>query len=105
MGLMNPADAVFLIPETRTSPMHVGGLQVYELPPDAAPDHVHKMYERLLAQTEGAPRLRRCPAGGRTGRRRRSGSGPGKRTTTSTSSTTCGTPRCPTRERCVSCSR
>ena len=58
---MNPADAVFLIPETRTSPMHVGGLQVFELPPDHGPDHVHKIYERLLASTEVAPLFRRRP--------------------------------------------
>ena len=32
MALMSPTDSMFLIGESREQPMHVGGLQVFELP-------------------------------------------------------------------------
>jgi diacylglycerol O-acyltransferase / wax synthase len=33
--LMSPTDSLFLLGESRDQPMHVGGLQVFELPDGA----------------------------------------------------------------------
>lgn len=62
MGLMQPVDAMFLIGESREHPMHVGGLQLFELPPDAGPDHVNKLYHELLTFTDLLPLMRSRPA-------------------------------------------
>ena len=35
MALMSPTDSMFLIGESREQPMHVGSLQVFELPDGA----------------------------------------------------------------------
>lgn len=62
MGLMQPLDAMFLIGESREHPMHVGGLQLFELPPDAGPDHVNELYHELLTFTDLRPLMRSRPA-------------------------------------------
>ncbi|MFC4945301.1 WS/DGAT/MGAT family O-acyltransferase [Pseudonocardia sp. GCM10023141] len=62
MGLMQPVDAMFLIGESREHPMHVGGLQLFELPPGAGPDHVSNLYQELLGFTDLRPLMRSRPA-------------------------------------------
>ncbi len=62
MTLMPLSDAVFLVPERREQPMHVGSLQVYELPAGAGADWVAALHARWLTSTEVRPLLRRRPA-------------------------------------------
>lgn len=59
MPLMSPLDAGFLLIETRTQPIHVGGLQVFELPDDAGEDWVSTMYQEMLASEDIAPMFRK----------------------------------------------
>lgn len=59
MGLMPVTDAMFMLPENREQPMHVGGLQVFELPEGAGPDWVSSLYAEALAATDISPLFRR----------------------------------------------
>ncbi|MCW2622999.1 MAG: Wax ester synthase/acyl-CoA:diacylglycerol acyltransferase [Frankiales bacterium] len=59
MGLMPLIDMAFMLPENRSQPMHVGGLQVFDLPAGAGPDYVSRIYERALLATDLAPAFRR----------------------------------------------
>lgn len=59
--LMAPQDALFLLAERREQPMHVGGLQLFELPDGAGPEWVQALYERMLAATEVRTLMRRRP--------------------------------------------
>ena len=61
MGLMPPQDSMFIIPESREQPMHVGSLQVFELPEGAGSDFVTDLYERALAVTDVASAFRKRP--------------------------------------------
>lgn len=61
MGIMPPQDSMFLIPESREQPMHVGGLQVFELPEGAGEDFVTELYEMALATEEISPLFRKRP--------------------------------------------
>jgi diacylglycerol O-acyltransferase / wax synthase len=61
MALMPLTDSMFLTGETRDTPMHVGGLQVFELPDDAAPSMLRDAFEQLIAETDVAPLFRRRP--------------------------------------------
>src|SRR4051812_42753276 len=61
MGLMPPTDSMFLIPESREQPMHVGSLQLFELPEGADRSLIRETYETLLATTDIAPLFRRRP--------------------------------------------
>ncbi|MBF6171602.1 WS/DGAT/MGAT family O-acyltransferase [Nocardia blacklockiae] len=61
MDLLNPIDAIFLATESREHPMHVGGLQVFEPPPDADDDFVRVLYDEAQAATDVRPRFRRRP--------------------------------------------
>jgi diacylglycerol O-acyltransferase len=61
LGLMPITDAVFLLPERRAQPMHVGGLQLFRVPEGAGPEWVPQLYERMLASTELADLFRRRP--------------------------------------------
>jgi WS/DGAT/MGAT family acyltransferase len=61
MALMSPTDSLFLLGESRDQPMHVGSLQVFELPEDADPSMLRSAYEELLRQTEIAPLFARRP--------------------------------------------
>ena len=47
-ALMSPTDAVFLIPESREQPMHVGSLQLYEPPEGSGPDYLTELYHRAI---------------------------------------------------------
>ena len=45
MATIGPLDAMFLIMEAREKPAHVGGLQLFEPPPDASPHFLNELYE------------------------------------------------------------
>lgn len=61
MTLIPLSDAVFLLPESREQPMHVGSLQVYRLPAGAGSGWVGKLYERWVASGEVRSLFRRRP--------------------------------------------
>ncbi|GAC1330710.1 MAG: wax ester/triacylglycerol synthase family O-acyltransferase [Mycobacteriales bacterium] len=48
MALMPLTDAMFLIPETRDQPMHVGALQLFRVPAGAGDDYLPNLYRELL---------------------------------------------------------
>ena len=52
---MSPTDSLFLLGESREQPMHVGGLQVFELPEGADASMLRTAYEEMLAETDVAP--------------------------------------------------
>jgi WS/DGAT/MGAT family acyltransferase len=58
---MSPTDSMFLIPESREQPMHVGSLQLFELPDGADRSLIRETYEDLLSTTDIAPIFRRRP--------------------------------------------
>jgi WS/DGAT/MGAT family acyltransferase len=58
---MAPTSSMFLVPETRDQPMHVGGLQLFTPPPDAGPDYITGLYEEALAVREVTTLFRRRP--------------------------------------------
>lgn len=59
---MMPTDAIFLLGESREHPMHVGGLQLFELPKGAGRGFVRELYDRLVAQDDVQPTFRKHPA-------------------------------------------
>ena len=60
MSAIAPQDAAFLLGETAEQPTHVAGLAIYELPPDAGPDYVGRLYHQLRGVwCHGLRRLRR----------------------------------------------
>ena len=61
MGMIAPLDSAFLIQEAREHPMHVGGLQLFHLPPGANEDYVSDLYRELLTYTDVAPMFARRP--------------------------------------------
>jgi diacylglycerol O-acyltransferase / wax synthase len=61
MAIMPVTDSMFLLAESREHPMHVGGLQLFELPEDAGPDYVSELYRSLLSEVEVRPLFRRRP--------------------------------------------
>ena len=61
MALMSPTDSMFLIGESREQPMHVGSLQVFELPDGAHTELLRTTLQDLLDQTDVAPLFRRRP--------------------------------------------
>lgn len=61
MALMPLSDAMFLVPERREQPMHVGALQIFELPEGAGADWVAALYSRWLEATEVRALFRRRP--------------------------------------------
>lgn len=61
MGLVAAPDLPFLLTESRATPMHVGGLQVFELPPDAPPGWLREQYEAMVAFDDIAPLFRQRP--------------------------------------------
>ncbi|MBV8786939.1 MAG: wax ester/triacylglycerol synthase family O-acyltransferase, partial [Mycobacterium sp.] len=62
MDLMAPTDSMFLLGESREHPMHVGGLQLFELPPGAGHGFVRELYDQLIAQQDFQPTFRKRPA-------------------------------------------
>src|SRR3954452_20098207 len=59
MALMPPQDSMFLIPESREQPMHVGSLQLFELPEGADRSLIRETYEGLIASNDVVPLCRR----------------------------------------------
>ena len=62
--LVAPTDAMFLLPETREQPMHVGSLQLFQPPPGTGPDQLAEVFRQALATTELAPVFRKRPVRG-----------------------------------------
>lgn len=61
MALVAPPDAAFLLAESRATPTHVGGLQVFELPEGAGPGWLRQQYESMVAGDDIAPLFRQRP--------------------------------------------
>lgn len=61
MALMPLADAMFLLPESREQPMHVGSLQLFTPPEGAGPGYLTQLYLDSLAATDIAKEFRRRP--------------------------------------------
>ena len=61
-------DSLFLLAETRHTPVHVGGLQVFKVPPGAPPHFVSVLHERLRRFPATVPPLNCRLAGGLAGR-------------------------------------
>ena len=55
MKALSPMDQTFLWLERRNQPMHVGGLQLITPPPDAPPDFVQRIAERIRNPAEAVP--------------------------------------------------
>ncbi len=62
MSFMPLTDSMFLMAESREHPMHVGGLQLFELPDGAGPDVVTDLLESLRGTDNISPTFRRRPA-------------------------------------------
>src|SRR4029078_12710883 len=58
---MDPVASAFRLADSRTTPMHVGGLQLFSLPEGAGPEWVRAEYERSVALPEVAARYRKRP--------------------------------------------
>ena len=58
---IDPTSAAFLYAESRTQPMHVGGLQLFERPEGAGRDYARQMYAQLSATEEIAPLFLKRP--------------------------------------------
>jgi len=54
-------DAMFLLAERREQPMHVGGLQLFKLPPGADQQWVRELYQEVLSTPEVSEMFRRRP--------------------------------------------
>lgn len=52
MPPMPITDSMFLLVETREHPVHVGGLQLYDLPEGAGPDYLGELHRRLITGTD-----------------------------------------------------
>ena len=61
MGLMPVTDSMFMIPESREQPMHVGGLQLFDLPEGCGKDYLGELYRRSIEVTDVAPVFRKRP--------------------------------------------
>ena len=61
MALMPLNDSMFLIPESRDQPMHVGGLQLFDLPQGAGRGYLRELYEASIAVEQVAPVFRKRP--------------------------------------------
>lgn len=55
VSLVDPTAAAFLYAESRSMPMHVGGLQLFEPPADAGDDYATTLYESLRDTAELNP--------------------------------------------------
>jgi len=59
VGLMPLNDSVFLLPESRDQPMHVGGLQLFDLPEGAGKGYLRELYEASVFVEHVAPVFRK----------------------------------------------
>ena len=62
MSFMPPTDSMFLLAESREHPMHVGGLQLFELPDGAGPDFVSELIDTFRATDNISATFRKRPA-------------------------------------------
>ncbi|WP_435771450.1 WS/DGAT/MGAT family O-acyltransferase [Nocardioides sp. SYSU DS0651] len=60
-SLVDPTATAFLMAESRSQPMHVGALQLFENPADGGPDFTRRMYESMLATERIAPLFLKHP--------------------------------------------
>ena len=61
MAPMPITDAMFLLAERREQPMHVGGLQLFELPEGTGPEWVRELYQEVIASQDVSLMFRRRP--------------------------------------------
>jgi diacylglycerol O-acyltransferase len=61
-AIIDPTSLGFLLAETRSQPMHVAGLQLFERPEDAGDDFARQLFEAALEVEEIAPLFRKRPA-------------------------------------------
>jgi diacylglycerol O-acyltransferase len=61
MELISPTDSMFLLAESREHPMHVGGLQLFELPEGAGPEFLADIYAEMLTDRDVQPTFRKRP--------------------------------------------
>src|SRR3954469_8515593 len=61
MALMPLADTMFLLPESREQPMHVGSLQLFTPLPGSGPDYLTQLYFDALRATDIAKAFRQRP--------------------------------------------
>ena len=61
-------DRMFLLADTRETPMHVGGLQVFRIPPRTPAHFVARLYDEMRAYPVSVPPLNYRLAGGLTGK-------------------------------------
>nr|WP_222854025.1 wax ester/triacylglycerol synthase family O-acyltransferase [Fodinicola acaciae] len=59
-------DSMFLLLESREHPLHVAGLQLYDIPDGAGPDYVYDLHRKMLAAADIQPLFRRRPRRGLT---------------------------------------
>jgi diacylglycerol O-acyltransferase / wax synthase len=59
MALMPPTDSMFLLPESRDQPMHVGSLQLFQKPDGADEDFLPELFQRMLQVEDVAPLFRK----------------------------------------------
>lgn len=60
-AIIDPTSLAFLLAETRSQPMHVAGLQLFEPPAEAGEDWARELFESALAIEEIAPLFRKRP--------------------------------------------
>ena len=58
---MPVTESMFMVPESREQPMHVGSLQLFDLPKDAGDSYLRDLYERSIELEEVAPVFRKRP--------------------------------------------
>jgi diacylglycerol O-acyltransferase len=61
-AIIDPTSLGFLLAETRSQPMHVAGLQLFEKPEDAGDDFARQLFESALDIEEIAPLFRKRPS-------------------------------------------
>ena len=60
-AIIDPTSLGFLLAETRSQPMHVAGLQLFEKPAEAGEDFARQLFESALAVEEIAPLFKKRP--------------------------------------------
>jgi diacylglycerol O-acyltransferase / wax synthase len=60
-AIIDPTSLGFLLAETRSQPMHVAGLQLFEKPEDAGDDFARQLFESALDVDEIAPLFKKRP--------------------------------------------
>jgi diacylglycerol O-acyltransferase len=60
-AIIDPTSLAFLLAETRSQPMHVAGLQLFEPPAEAGEDWARELFESALAVEDIAPLFKRRP--------------------------------------------